>query len=82
MISVTCEIIVRTGETNQRLELLHGNVRKYGTTPNTVAQVVCLQVPSAGLESEGLTLRQFSPVPDCDLYAEMPFGLAKARNAG
>ncbi len=31
------ELIVDTDETDQRLELLHKNVRKYGTVSNTVA---------------------------------------------
>ena len=31
------EIIVDTDETDSRLELLHGNVKKYGTVFNTVA---------------------------------------------
>lgn len=35
--SITYEIIVDSDETDQRLELLHTNVRKYGTVFNTVA---------------------------------------------
>ena len=31
------EIVVDTGESDARLELLHANVRKYGTILNTVA---------------------------------------------
>ena len=31
-----------TDESDQRLELLHKNVRKYGTISNTVAEVVNL----------------------------------------
>jgi len=42
MVSVTYEIIVDTGETDQRLELLHKNIRKYGTISNTVADAVNL----------------------------------------
>lgn len=42
MTSVTYEIIVQTGETDQRLELLHKNVRKYGTISNTVADATDL----------------------------------------
>jgi uncharacterized OsmC-like protein len=42
IISVTYEIIVQTGESDQRLELLHKNVRKYGTISNTVADAVNL----------------------------------------
>jgi uncharacterized OsmC-like protein len=37
MESVTYEIIVDTDESDQRLELLHENVKKYGTVFNTVA---------------------------------------------
>lgn len=37
MASIDYELIVDTGETDQRLELLHKNVRKYGTVSNTVA---------------------------------------------
>lgn len=35
--SISYEIIIDTDETDQRLELLHTNVRKYGTVFNTVA---------------------------------------------
>lgn len=37
MESITYEIIVDTDEPDRRLELLHENVRKYGTVFNTVA---------------------------------------------
>ena len=37
MISVDYELIVDTDENDQRLALLHTNVRKYGTISNTVA---------------------------------------------
>lgn len=37
IISVDYELVVDTDETDQRLELLHKNVRKYGTISNTVA---------------------------------------------
>jgi len=37
MASITYEIIVDTDETDRRLELLHDNVKKYGTVFNTVA---------------------------------------------
>lgn len=43
MVSVTYEIIIDTAETDQRLELLHKNIRKYGTISNTVADVVNLR---------------------------------------
>lgn len=35
--SITYEILIDTDESDQRLELLHTNVRKYGTVFNTVA---------------------------------------------
>ena len=37
MESITCEILVDTDETDDRLRLLHDNVRKYGTVFNTVS---------------------------------------------
>lgn len=37
MIRIDYEIIVDTTETDQRLELLHKNIRKYGTVSNTIA---------------------------------------------
>ena len=37
MIRIDYEIIVETDETDQRLELLHKNIRKYGTVSNTIA---------------------------------------------
>jgi uncharacterized OsmC-like protein len=37
MISIDYVLIVETQETDQRLDLLHKNVRKYGTISNTVA---------------------------------------------
>ena len=43
MISVGYELIVDTDETDQRLELLHTNVRKYGTISNTVAAATTLE---------------------------------------
>ena len=43
MTSVSYEIIVETDETDHRLELLHKNVRKFGTISNTVAEAVNLQ---------------------------------------
>lgn len=42
MTSVTYVLTVDTDESDQRLELLHKNVRKYGTISNTVAEVVNL----------------------------------------
>ena len=37
MESITYEIIVDTDEVDRRLQLLHDNVKKYGTVFNTVA---------------------------------------------
>lgn len=42
IISVDYEIVVDSDESDQRLELLHTNVRKYGTIFNTVAEVAGL----------------------------------------
>ncbi|MBU1312539.1 MAG: OsmC family protein [Alphaproteobacteria bacterium] len=43
MVSITYELIIDTEETDQRLDLLHKNVRKYGTISNTVAEATDLQ---------------------------------------
>jgi hypothetical protein len=43
IISVIYELIVDTDENDQRLELLHSNVRKYGTIFNTVSEATNLQ---------------------------------------
>jgi uncharacterized OsmC-like protein len=43
IVSVNYELIVDTDETDQRLELLHTNVRKYGTISNTVAAATRLE---------------------------------------
>jgi uncharacterized OsmC-like protein len=37
MVSINYQLIVDTDEDDRRLELLHTNVRKYGTISNTVA---------------------------------------------
>jgi uncharacterized OsmC-like protein len=42
MVSVDYELIVDTPESDRRLELLHTNVRKYGTILNTVAAATTL----------------------------------------
>lgn len=42
IISVEYELIVDTGESDHRLDLLHTNVRKYGTISNTVARAAPL----------------------------------------
>jgi uncharacterized OsmC-like protein len=43
IVSVDYELLVETSETDQRLELLHTNVRKYGTISNTVAEATRLR---------------------------------------
>lgn len=43
MVSVDYELIVDTDESDRRLELLHTNVRKYGTISNTVAAATKLE---------------------------------------
>ena len=42
IVSIDYEIIVETDETDQRLALLHTNVRKYGTISNTIAAAATL----------------------------------------
>ena len=41
--SITYELIVDTDEDDRRLELLHYNVKKYGTISNTVAAATTLE---------------------------------------
>lgn len=43
IVAVDYEIIVDTDEDDRRLELLHTNVRKYGTISNTVAKATKLE---------------------------------------
>jgi uncharacterized OsmC-like protein len=43
IVRVDYELIVDTPESDHRLELLHANVRKYGTISNTVARAAPLQ---------------------------------------
>ena len=43
MSSITYDLIVDTDEDDRRLELLHQNVRKYGTISNTVAAATKLE---------------------------------------
>jgi uncharacterized OsmC-like protein len=43
MVSIDYEIIVDTDEDDRRLDLLHTNVRKFGTISNTVAQATKLE---------------------------------------
>lgn len=42
MVSIDYEIMVDTDEEDRRLELLHTNVRKFGTISNTVAEATKL----------------------------------------
>jgi uncharacterized OsmC-like protein len=42
IVSVDYELVIETDETDQRIELLHTNVRKYGTIFNTVAEAANL----------------------------------------
>ncbi len=43
IVSIDYEIVVDTEEDDRRLELLHKNIRKYGTISNTVAQATKLE---------------------------------------
>lgn len=43
MLSVTYDLVIDTDEPDTRLELLHKNVRKYGTISNTAAAALDLQ---------------------------------------
>lgn len=42
ILSITYDLIVDTSESEQRLDLLHKNVRKYGTISNTIALATAL----------------------------------------
>jgi uncharacterized OsmC-like protein len=42
LLSIDYELIIDTDENDRRLELLHANVRKFGTITNTVAAAVQL----------------------------------------
>lgn len=43
MVAISYELIVDTDESDRRLELLHQNVRKFGTISNTIADAVKLE---------------------------------------
>jgi uncharacterized OsmC-like protein len=43
MVAISYELIVDTDESDRRLELLHENVRKFGTISNTIADAVKLE---------------------------------------
>lgn len=59
MASIDYELIVDTQEADHRLELLHKNVRKYGTVSNTIA---------AGAELRGRIRRR---TPADDVFPEL-----------
>jgi uncharacterized OsmC-like protein len=40
MVRIDYEIVVDTDESDQRLDLLHRNLRKYGTISNTLAETI------------------------------------------
>lgn len=42
MVAITYQIVVDTEESDQRLDLLHRNIRKYGTISNTLADALDL----------------------------------------
>jgi uncharacterized OsmC-like protein len=42
MVKITYELIIDTDEPDHRLDLLHKNVRKYGTISNTIAEATAL----------------------------------------
>jgi uncharacterized OsmC-like protein len=48
IIDIDYGLAVDTDESNQRLDLLHNNVHKYGTTSNTVAAATILEASSRG----------------------------------
>jgi uncharacterized OsmC-like protein len=43
LVSISYEITVATGESDQRLDLLHRNILKYGTISNTLSGAVPLE---------------------------------------
>ncbi len=43
MTLIEYELIIETGESDQRLDLLHKNIRKYGTISNTVSEATRLE---------------------------------------
>ena len=43
IVSIDYEIVVDTDESDHRLDLLHTNVRKFGTISNTVAKATRLE---------------------------------------
>lgn len=55
MASITYELIVDTDEDDRRLDLMHHNVRKYGTVSNTIA---------AATKLEGKIVRAPKPMND------------------
>ncbi|WP_343225667.1 hypothetical protein [Oricola nitratireducens] len=43
MAEITCELVIDSDEEGRRLDLMHPNVRKYGTIFNTVAAATRLE---------------------------------------
>ena len=43
MVAIDYELIVDTDESDRRLDLLHRNVRKFGTVSNTIAKATTLE---------------------------------------
>lgn len=60
MASIDYELVVDTDESDRRLELLHTNVRKFGTISNTIA---------AATELSGRIVRRASPASADDRVA-------------
>ena len=92
MSSVTYELIVDTDEDDRRLDLMHYNVRKYGTISNTVAAATKLEgniiraqaletAVFEGFESGKLTARNHDdsvPAPAPDLRRLKPWPIEKS----
>lgn len=57
MESITYEILVDTDESDQRLELLHDNVKKFGTVFNTVAPGTEIKGAMRRIEQNGEELQ-------------------------
>ncbi len=55
MVSIDYELIVDTDESDRRLDLLHTNVRKFGTISNTVAAATRLEGRIVRASSRAIT---------------------------
>ena len=60
LVTVDYEIIVETDESDERLDLLHRNVQKYGTVYNTLARAVKL---SGAIHRAGAPAHAMTPMP-------------------